>query len=366
MEHREPPRIAPSERQFDGAAEATGGRFRLRRFDQEGNHRTIDYRRLGLLVTVGLALAVGLLYLTYRAGLAAVALLANHPQYQIPFDRIELVNEPPRWFEGGSQAFLKGVRLGSREPDHVAVLDVTPADLRLAFKKYAWVDEVTRVAYGPGRVSVELRYRQPVAWVQLRDAAQLMVDEEGTILPTENVDVAALGRVINIRGEVGLPPPSATHFGEKWKSKANASGLEQVDERILAAAHLAGLLLREPQLGDAERSLALRVSHIIIVPDFDVRGLFVINYEGAAIRWGSAPGAERPGEPGVEEKWAILRHWAETTRARFLETGDFWSFSRSGLLHRCPHPDDPHSPKEFSSPTQGKRSNDHTKSSTSG
>ena len=31
-----------------------------------------------------------------------------------------------------------------------------------------------------------------------------MVDDEGTILPTEDIDVAALGRVIKIDGDGGL------------------------------------------------------------------------------------------------------------------------------------------------------------------
>jgi hypothetical protein len=362
MEHRQPPRIAPSDRQFEDSAQQTGGRFRLRRFDEDGNHRKIDYRRAGVLVGVGLAVASGFLYLADRARRASLGWLANQPQYQIPFDRIELVHEPPPWYEGGPRAFLKGVRLGSREPDHVSVLDATPDDLRLAFKKYAWVAEVTKVAYEPGRVRVELRYRQPVAWVQLQDAGYVMVDEEATILPSDNIDMAALGRVISIQGEPGLAPPSATQFGEKWKSKANASGLEQVDERILAAAKLAAFLLRGPQTSDAERSQALRMNQIYITTDFDARGLFVRNGEKAAIRWGKAPGSESPGEHSAEEKWAILRDWAETTRARFLEPQDFWAFSKAGLQFRCPHRDSPHAPKESSAPRPANGADAQTKS----
>ncbi len=224
MEHREPPRIAPIERQFDGAADQAAGRFRLRRYDEEGNHRKIGYRRAGVLVVVGLAVAAGLFYLTDWARRASVGWLASQPQYQIPFDRIELVHEPPRWYEGGSRAFLKGVRLGSREPDHVSILDVTPDDLRLAFKKYAWVDEVIRVAYGPGRVRVELRYRQPVAWVQVRDSGQFMLDQEGNILPTENIDVAALGRVIRIVGDGGLAPLPLLSLGRNGNLKRTRVG----------------------------------------------------------------------------------------------------------------------------------------------
>jgi hypothetical protein len=371
MEHRQPPRMAPTDQPFDNAAQQAGGRFRLRRFDEEGNRRKIDYQRAGVMVVVGLAVAAGLLYLADRAGRAAFGWLADQPQYQIPFDRIELVHEPPRWFEGGTQAFLKGARLASREPDHVSVLDGTRDDLRLAFTKYAWVVEVIRVAYGGGRIRVDLRYRQPVAWVQLRDAGQVMVDQEGIILPSENVDVAKLGRVIPISGG-GLTTPSPGEFGKKWKSKANGTGLDQVDERILAAAQLAAFLLREPRLHDAERSSSLRILAINVadydkvVPGFGKRGLFVFNADDAAIWWGNSPGTEQAGEHSAEEKWAILRRWAETVRARFAEPNDYWSFSRTGLQYRCPHRENPHNPREFSSPGPRNRSDERTKSSASG
>jgi hypothetical protein len=326
-------------------------------FEVVGNARQIDYRRAGLFLLAGLALVAGLIYLSAWAGRASVGWLAQQPPYQIPFDRIELVHEPPPWYLGagsqssrGSRAFLEGVRSSSREPDHVAMLVVVPDELTAAFKKYAWVKQVARVEYAPGRIRVELRYRQPIAWVQLRGAQQQMLDDEGTILPTENIDVAALGRVLKITGDGGLAPPVATQYGEKWKSKTDAGGLQQVDERILAAAKLAGFLLEEPQAGDAERALALRIDEIIVtdfhknVPEAGTRGLFVQNAEGAAIWWGEAPGAEKPGRPSAKDKWAMLCQWANTTQARFLKDGDYWEFTRSGIVHTCPHPGARHRP----------------------
>ncbi len=266
---------------------------------------------------------------------------------------------------GDHGPFLKRCAKVHASPTTFSVLGGLPDNLKSAFQKYAWVNEVTRVAYGPGRVRVELRYRRPVAWVQLRDADQLLVDEEGTVLPTEDIDVAALGRVIKITGAGGLARPSATQYGEKWKSKATGDELEVVDAGILAAAKLAGFLLREPRAADAQRSTALKFTQII-VSDFERRGLFVVNDEGTPILWGDGPSLGDRGELSPEEKWAVLRRWAETAPARFLEPGDFWSISKSGLLHKCPHKADPHKPRTSSSPTQGQRANGTAKSRLSG
>jgi hypothetical protein len=347
MEHREPPRVGPGDGQIDESAELPAGRFRLRRFEAAGTGRQIDYRRVGFFLVVGSATLVGLVYFSAWAARTSVGWLAQQPQYQIPFDQIELVPKPPRWYERGSQAFLEGVRLGSREPDHLSVLDLAPDALTAAFKKYAWVNQVTRITYPPGRIRVELRYRQPVAWVQLRGAQQRMIDDEATVLPTDNIDVKKLGRVVKITCIGGLPAPSATQFGEKWKSKADENSAAEVDERIVAAAKLAGFLLQEPQATDAERSLALRLDEIN-VSDFENRGLFVINAERAAILWDDAPGDEKPGRPTASDKWAILKHWEESTPARFLESGDYWAFGKTDLYWICPPSHVRHRPKTAS------------------
>jgi hypothetical protein len=352
MEHREPPRADPNDRPFVGATEHPVGRFRLRRFDEAGDRRKIDYHRAGMFVLAGLALVTGLAYLGYRVKRATLNWLAHQPQYQLPFDRIELAAEIPRWYLGGSRAFLERVRRGAGEPETVAVLDVSPDRLALAFKKYAWVEEVNKVAYGSGRIRIDVRYRQPVARVQLRGGEQKIVDRHGIILPAEDIDVAMLGQVITITGDVrygGLAAPADARAGVIWKSPGDGSGRFRVDERIVAACKLAAFLLQDQQAKDGQRYPALRLSEIIVT-DFYVhgRGLFVVNDERATIRWGDAPGDTPVGMLSAEEKWAILRQWRETTRSRFLEREDYWSFSKRGLDHVCPHRTDPHRPKEFS------------------
>jgi hypothetical protein len=333
MEHREPPRIGPVDTRFDSSTEVPGGRFRLRRFESDVNGRSIDYRRIAVFGTAGLVLLAGVVYLSAWTARHSAGWLAQQPEFQLPFDRIELVPAPPRWYLHGSEAFLDDVRKTSHEPDHISLLEVAPEDLTTAFRKYPWVNEVTRVAYAPGHIRVELRYRQPVAWVQLRNGRQFMVDDEGCMLPTENIDVEALGRVPKIIGEI--EPPVATQYGEKWKSRSEPGGRDEVDERIQAAARLAGFLMQVPQRADADRSSALRITQIIVTA-FEKRGLFVFNAEGAIILWGDAPSGTRSGVPTADEKWAILRHWERSTAARFLDQGDYWAFEKNQLVHRCP------------------------------
>jgi hypothetical protein len=353
MEHRELPRIAPGEHPFDGEPQQAGGRFRLRRFDEAGKNRKTGYRRVGVLGVVCVALVAGLLYLTDWVRRGSVEWLAHQSQYQLPFNQIELVPETPQWYQGGTRAFLEMVRLGAGEPENIPILGVPPGHLAVAFKKYAWVEEV-KVAYGTGRIRVDVRYRKPVAWVQLRGGEQKIVDRNGIILPAEDVDVAKLGQMITITGDGGLAAPSDARPGVIWKSPGDGPGLSRVDERIVAASKLAAFVAQQPQSNDAQQSPALHLREIIVtVFHLRGRGLFVVNAERAMISWGEAPGDETTGEPTAEEKWAILRHWRENTRARLLEEQDYWSFSKRGLDHVCPHRTDPHRPKDSSTGPPG-------------
>ena len=202
----------------------------MRRFDENANRRKFDYARLALLIGVVLAVAAGLFW----AGRASTDWLATQSPYQMPFNQIQLVDdhgrpsEPPGWYRGGYHAFLENVRTDAREPAAISVLEVTAARLSQIFKNYAWVKDV-RVVYHPGNIRVQLRYRQPVAWVQLRGGEQVMIDDEGTILPAKDIDVAALGRVIKVLGDIekgGLAPPSDLRYGVKWKSRQDGSDVD--------------------------------------------------------------------------------------------------------------------------------------------
>ncbi len=234
----------------------------------------------------------------------------------------------------------------------------------MAFKLDPWVEEVVKVAYAPGRIAVDLRFRQPVAWVkfemtvagrQQKIVEQRIVDGEGRVLPTEDVDFEPLGTLLKITGEK-LTAPADPRPGVVWKSKSPGGEIEQVEDRIVAAGRLARFLTEEAGVDGTKTPSALRMIEIIVptkemiapgkVSDFEERGLFAMNAEGVEFCWGHAPGSERPGEPGALAKWQMLRKWEETTPTRTLADGDYWEFSRKGLRQVCTHVDRPHRPRD--------------------
>jgi hypothetical protein len=337
MEHREPPRIAASDRRFDGAIENPASRFRLRAFDPSGSRPRIDAFRLGLASLAALAVAATLVFLGSRATSAAVGWLHRQSQYQLAFDNIQLVQQPPRWFRGGRREFLSRVRRSSGNSARISQLEVRPDRLATAFKLDPWVEEVIHVSYAPGRISVDLKFREPVAWVKLASRRQQLVDGLGRVLPSEDVDVELLDPLMKITGE-GLTAPADPRAGVVWKSKAGGSEVDEVDERIVAAAGLARFLRRECQGAGPSGSSALRMVEIIVtdLADFGKRGLFMLNSEGTEFCWGSAPGSERPREPTAQEKWQILLRWSESSAEHTLAPEDYWDFSQKGLSHVCP------------------------------
>jgi hypothetical protein len=341
MEHRELPRIGPGEQRVDAADENQRPTYLPSWLELRSRQLLPAYRRRMLAAALVILAIFGVLgYLSVLGGRAAVSWLHRQPQYQLPFREIHLEPEPPAWFRGSKKGFLEGVRRESRESAAIPLLDLGPAQLAGDFKNYPWVEDV-KVRYVPGAIYVRLHYRQPVAYVQLGDAVQMIVDENGTILPDKDVDetCSEVKSLVKITGD-GLLPPADPRPGVTWKSPEGEN-----DPRILAAAKLAGFLRKDPRLPEAQQRPALHVIEII-VSQFDRRGLFVMNAEAAVIWWKRAPGEEAPGEPSAAEKWAILRKWAEAQEQLSLPKGDFWAFSNADLVPVCAHPGKPHVPEK--------------------
>ena len=221
--------------------------------------------------------------------------LHRQSQYQVAFDQIQLAHELPSWYRGGKREFLGRVRRGSGQSEVLSQLEVRPDRLALAFKLDPWVEEVVKVSYGPGRIVVDLKFREPVAWVKLGDGRQQMIDGEARLLPGEDVELEALDGLLRITG-VGLSAAADQRAGVVWKSKARGEEVEQAEERIVAAAGLARFLNRQVQSAGSPASAAVRMIEIS-VSDFRNRGLFVFNAEGTVFRWGRALGLKHRESP---------------------------------------------------------------------
>jgi hypothetical protein len=293
---------------------------------------------------VSAALLVMLLSAAYLASigsLAAIGWLHRQPYYQLPFGEIRLEPGPPPWYRGGRAAFLEAVGRSAHLTKPIARLDATPTEIAAMFRNYHWVEDV-QVDYPPGGVSVHLRYRQPVAYVQLARKDQLLVDEKGTILPPADIDDSLVGpgRLPLITAEK-LGPPADPTPGVTWKTQNEPDEIPHEDPRIIAAAKLAGYVHSKQQVQSTQNLPAFKIGEIMI-SDFERRRLFVLNDEGQTIWWRDAPGEERPGDPNADEKWEILRKWGESSKKRSLPDGDFWRFSSMELVPVCPHPGRPH------------------------
>jgi hypothetical protein len=274
--------------------------------------------------------------------------------------------KPPAWYRGGTRGFLEQVRLAGGEEERISILAVEPDRIARAFKNYAWVENVSKVTYPPGGLTVTLEYRQPVAAVRLPQGLQELVDQKGNWLRLEDVDVSRLGPLaplIVISGE-GLVAPADPRPGVIWMAEGRPGELPRPDGRVLAGAKLAGFLTKEPQVQEAARSPALHVLEIIVTesnreeepaqprsgrlpartrePDVgaadwssrrpvEPRGLFILNAEATMIQWGAPPGEEPPGEPTARVKWTMLRDWSKAQATRSLPKGDYWAFFHDEL-----------------------------------
>jgi len=158
-----------------------------------------------------------------------------------------------------------------------------PQRLARAFEMHPWVREVVRVTLRhPAAAAVEVRCREPVAVVAVPSGV-LAVDAEGVVLPSDDFTAeaaAAYPRVAGIRSSpVGV-------YGSPWGDPA------VVEAAAVAAA-----------VGPESRALGLRD----LRPAGGAGGWELLDDAGRVIRFGSAPGRERAGEPAVAAKLARLR-----------------------------------------------------------
>ncbi len=306
MEHREPPRNSRRDR------------------------RWVSVRLAGLVVAV----AGGFL-----AGQALVQWLQDQEDYQIPFRSIRLETELPAWYRGEIADFLESVRRCAREAELLPVLRLEPRRLARTFGAHPLVDRDVRVSYPPRGIRVALRFRQPVALVEISATERYLLDETARILPMEEVDLARLRTLeplIRIWAE-GLAGPLTSEPGATWRPKPGVLCLDERNGRIPGAAGLAGFLVRKiRELGPA-RAPALEILDIVVTdPAAKGRGLFLWNREQTAILWGAAPGEESLGNLTADQKWAALCDWSRRTRHRTLPPGDYWEFTREGRLRPVP------------------------------
>lgn len=214
--------------------------------------------------------------------------LRSRPEYQLSWSRIE-ITPPGPW---APSQIVEQVRLSSGLPDPLPVLqDQLARTLAEGFARHPWVSEVRSVqATSPGRVRVELIYREPALLVRTQRGLY-PVDAEGVLLPPSDFGPSDVERLPVVDGVRSIPAgPAGTDWG---------------DQAVRGAARLA----RELQATGGRVSAWERFgieALVIIAPDrpaesLDEVTLGLVTSAGSQIDWGRPPGADSL-EPTIEQK----------------------------------------------------------------
>lgn len=236
----------------------------------------------------------------HRAGLGAVAVVAaaavggwiawrrhaddvrTHPDLVLVPERVEVRGAGP-WIRGDVRAeALRDASLDGGLPlDDPGLAE----RLRRAFARHPWVREVVGVSLRePAAAVVEIRCREPVAMVRVKDGLYA-VDAEGVVLPSDD-----------FTSESAAAYPTIAHVGT---TPIGAAGTRWGDALVVEGASVAAAVGPEwPRLGLRDL-LPVGTAHGV-----DWR---LVGDDGRTIRFGSAPGREQPGEPTAATKLARLQ-----------------------------------------------------------
>lgn len=238
----------------------------------------------------------------------------SHASYRIDPNNISCT-DPPEWLERDIRA--EAVRLGSLESKKITDEGLS-MQVAIAFEHHVWVKSVERVVpVYPGKLDVQLTYREPVAVVvrPFKSGGQAMIDyypidEEAVLLPVEDFSKESVREFPRIN--VGNTRPAGVP-GSGWG-----------DDMVADAAKIAKLLYDEwdifkdvvYQIQRSSQSTSTSSSG-----DFDIRSRPRPGApsSGLLVHWGRAPGKEQAGEPSANAKLAKLKELVlrskSTTRA---------------------------------------------------
>jgi len=255
-------------RQADGAEEPAGGMAAF-----------VSQRRSGLGVLLVVVVAAGAgVFAWQRFGPD----VRQQPDYLLQPEQVTLSGQP-EWVKGDIAAeALRDASLDTSLP-----LDDPELARRLAraFDVHPWVRSVDRVEVtSPAAAHVTITCREPIAMVRVAGGL-LPVDGEGVVLPSDDFTPEEAARYPVVAGVRSLPQGPA---GSAW-------GDRLVEEAVAVVA------VTRPEWQPLE------LVECRLATSSGQRSWELVNSAGVAIAFGSPPGQEQPGEPGMAEKIAVLK-----------------------------------------------------------
>ncbi len=260
----------------------------------------LSVRRPERLAALILGLGVLLVGL-WEGSLALRDWLHAQPAHQLPFDNLILEPPPPTYIKIGKPGILSHIRQRAHLPQHLAVLNLDLGELARAITLHEpWIRSVDQIERGyPNRLIVRVTYREPVALAHLARAGNVVLDRDGVVLESSEIDPIAAGSLIAITDldtpENPLDPRVGVSLG--------APGSES-EALVASAVKLADYLRRQTRGGPDQPRSPIAFKQVSAVEG--AHTLSAMTTEGLWVRWLSAPGSERDGEPTASAKWSML------------------------------------------------------------
>lgn len=257
--------------------------------------------------------------------------LHAQPAYQMRFDELVLEPEVPAYIKIGKEGLLEEVRKRAGLGEEVALLNLDLGELARALALEPWIRSVEQVERGfPPRLTVRVRYREPVARAWLSRAGWVVLDREGVVLEAQELNLGATGPLVVIshldRAEAALDPRVGVSLGEPGS---------EARERVKAAVALADFLRRQTQGGSGRLVSPIGFSQVSAVDG--AHELMALTTDGLWVRWGSAPGdeLESRNEPSALAKWSMMmERLARPEDRKPRNENVFLEFTRDGARLR--------------------------------
>jgi hypothetical protein len=296
-------------------------------------------RRPERLAALILGLGV-LLIAVWEGSLAIQRWLHAQPIHQIPFHQIVLDPPPPAYIKPGASGLLEQVRQSAHYPEIISVLDIDLAELAQSISLHEpWIKSVDRieiVGY-PNQLIVRVTYREPVAKAKLAQAGRVVLDRDGVVLDTTELDSLSAGFLIEISKLDTPEDPLNPKVGVSLGPSGSAS-----ESQVAASVKLADFFRRQGQEALGQPRAPILFDLISSPESTDPQDLYTRTSEGLWIHWGHPPGTELPSEHSALVKWSMLTEYlAQPENRKLKNPNDLLIFDRLGarLIRGLPRED---------------------------
>ncbi len=338
--HRDSPGLEPETPEIDRAQPHR----RFARLVESTGARRLSFSRLGLAIGLTGSVVVCVGFLVQWGADRIATWVASRPEQQILFSKIELVPEPGPWVKGGSALILEQVRKSSQRGETLPLLDLDPKALANDFRVgSAWIKRVVKLERLPGRIKIQVEYRQPVAEVVLERELGMeirTIDEEGVRLDPVEIDwKSANPPCYLVKGIAqplitiwGVDPRSEPRLGVPWEAVDQERKPIGPDLMVASAARLAAFLRDQAAAMPSGKSVP-RIAKVFLPGE--PTNLFVIkDFDDTSIWWGKPPGDEKPGELTSETRWKMLVEWVNRPGSAPVKRPGILCFTDDGIKVR--------------------------------